>query len=223
MTNNISLPANPIADLWRHARLWLGEMLADFAGPEAIARALARGVRDAFRRRLQMLESLVTKLLLIEAAQLSGQPASCRQARAAVCRVVKHRKHVSGLKPALRAEDPARPDTWRVRFHVRVPRLRRRARAAASCPRPRPACEAVRAQASARTLARRFEALRRVIAEPRAAVATLARKLAALGAHAYAAACRIAFWRPRVSNLALAHGHAVVHARDACLVWCDSS
>jgi hypothetical protein len=102
-----------------------------------------------------------------------------------------------------------------VRFHTPVPRRRQ------STPTPRHRAKAAPpcAQTLALRLARRFEALRRVIADPRAAIAALARKLHALGAAAYAIARRIALWRPRTALLSLAHGHATVCAHDASLRW----
>jgi hypothetical protein len=71
------------------------------------------------------------------------------------------------------------PITWRVRFHT--PGSRRRRGAA---PTRRVGAAPPCAQTLALRLARRFEALRRVIADPRRAVAALARKLRALGAGA---------------------------------------
>ena len=208
-----------IADLWREARAWLAGALRDFRGPAAIARTFARRARAAIRARLMLIEALVMKLLLIEAAHLHqasrpfldrriapspgpiNTPAQERGAAKAALGV-----HTTvSMAPGLRAsrasgnewsEDPARPSTWRVRFHLRIPREPTRMRTGV---RPilhaRP--ERIRARAHARALARRFEALRRVVADPRRAIAALARKLAALGAAARAAACRIAFARPR--------------------------
>jgi hypothetical protein len=69
-----SLPINPIACLWREARAWLAEMLSDFISPAHVARAIARTARVAFRKRLQLLESLVMKLLLVEASRLHRFP-----------------------------------------------------------------------------------------------------------------------------------------------------
>ena len=116
------------------------------------------------------------------------------------------------------AEHPDHPQTWRVRFHVRIPS---QSRATAQTRRTNThAPEASRAAAHARRLARRFEALRRVLADPRAAIAALARKLAALGAAAHAAARRIALWRPRAPHASIPHGHAMVAAHDACRRWC---
>src|SRR5262245_33329852 len=76
-----SVPINPISLLWRHARAWLGEMLADFISPARVARAIAQQARAAFRERLQRLEMLVMKLLLIEASNIA--PAGTQRAAAA--------------------------------------------------------------------------------------------------------------------------------------------
>ncbi len=73
------------------------------------------------------------------------------------------------------------------------------------------------APAKARALARRFEAVRRVIADPSRIIAALARKLAALGKRARAFARRIAIAAPpRGSGRALANavGYALYASYD---------
>src|SRR5688572_10425005 len=171
MTKLLLLP-DPIADLWRSARAGLAHMLREFGRPAAIAAAV---VGEAFKRRLNQLEALVARLLLIEAARLPGATPT----RAACARASRSSRR------ALPAEDPARSETWRVRFNARTggPPSHR-----AAPPAPvAPATPAERAHAKSRALARRLEALRRVLANPHRAIAALARKLAALGAGAYAA------------------------------------
>jgi hypothetical protein len=234
--------SDPISRLlWRDARAWLAAMLADFISPAHVARAFARRARAVFRQRLQMLESLVTKLLLIEAASLrllpgrrkaaSREPMS-KSAAAEAARPALQLLPSAFMGPGFGAarrsksgcqEHPAHSATWRVRFHARIPRRREGAAAAARRARLQPAPEAIRARADARRLARRFEALRRVIADPRAAIIALARKLSALGAAAYAAARRIALWRPRSAAVSIAHGHATVAAHDASQHWRNTS
>ena len=68
MTTLLLLP-DPIAILWQGARAWLADTLRMFGGPATIARHACL----AFKRRLALLESLVMKLLLIEAARASGK------------------------------------------------------------------------------------------------------------------------------------------------------
>ena len=117
---NAALSSDPIAELWREARAWLAAALRDFRGAAEIARTLAHEARAAIRRRLLMIESLVMKLLLIEAARLAPvPPASSRQRRAEAACGAGIQSKAAGWKPAVRREDAARPETWRVRFHLR--------------------------------------------------------------------------------------------------------
>lgn len=227
-------PDDLITQLWRHARLWLAEMLRDFTSPAAILRAVTRQARAAFRQRLQMLDSLVTKLLLIEAARLPPHPfpdwrvapspgpmntggAEKAAATRSAAPVFIGPELAAARRPG-KTEHPDHPQTWRVRFHVRIPK-QSRATTLTRRTNTRLAPELIRAAAQARRLARRFEALRRVLSDPRAAIAALARKLAALGVAAHAAARRIALWRPRAPHASIPHGHAMVAAYDACRRW----
>ena len=250
-----SLPS--ISHLWRQARAWLAEMLADFISPARVARAIGRTARIAFRKRLQRLELLVLKLLLIEAARLPAAPRTTMTAggprsseRSAATARPPHRSRpasedrrlparlgeaeAASLRRSLpgdtaaqgaehsgpaHAEHRDHPVTWRVRFHTPG----RRQGAAASTPRRIPNAPAC-AQTLALRLARRFEALRRVIADPRRAIAALARKLHALGARARALARRIALMRPRRGGGAV-FAQAIVAAYDASHDLChgDSS
>lgn len=148
------------------------------------------------------------KLLLIEAAKL---PAA------------KHRAHTtpSGKGRAAHIADPERPETWRVSFQLQIPPEPKDA----SAPRVRylgpsgfirarvvsakmleklerlvaahfetSAEDRVRAKAA--KLARRFEALRRVFANPKPSARRLKQKLLALKRGAFAAAKRIAAQKP---------------------------
>jgi hypothetical protein len=68
----------------------------------------------------------------------------------------------------------------------------------------------------ARALARRFEAVRRVIADPRRAIAALARRLRALGKRALVLARAIALSRPPCCvGAPMPFAHAMVRACDA--------
>jgi hypothetical protein len=269
-----SLTTDPIADLWREARSWLADAMRDFLGPAEIARALARKARMAIKRRLVLIEALVMKLLLIEAARLHPFPdaraarspgpmtaiAASRFAPASASRLQTSAVMDPGLGAARQsgngcAEDAADPSTWRVRFCVRVPpdpqrpahapprdtggpRIRdlgppllvrdiwreQARRQLIDRLRPKPDAEAAhrRNQAKAARLARRFEAVRRVLADPRRAIAALARKLAALGPGARAFARRSALAAPFRAGLII--GGAIVHACDACFdLPCDDT
>jgi hypothetical protein len=196
-----SIASDPIAALWQAAHDWLADTWRAFGPPERIAR-LARAACAALARELRALELLVLKLLLIEAARLPacGVTHTHAPARAASCPVLR-RQCVS----------PRIPNT--PRFSLRLPQARTQSRRRAQRQRPRPA-----RALDPLDLARRCEALRRVLADPMPAVARLARKLHALGARAYAAARRIALVRPRrLPRAPMLYAHASVRAHDgAC-------
>ena len=139
---NASHPTDPIAQLWRHARAWLAEMLADFISPARVARSIAHNARIAFRKRLQLLELLVLKLLLIEAARVfqarpcKPMPAGSQRSSAigsperSTVAVAAQRTEdlrlatrlgeaeAASLRRRAHAEHPDHPITWRVRFHT---------------------------------------------------------------------------------------------------------
>jgi hypothetical protein len=269
-----SFPTDPIAYIWREARTWFTDAMRDFAGPAEIARTLAQDLRSAIRRRLLLIESLLMKLLLIEAARLHPFPDARPDARglSAVARRPKaearrlgpittieaskvasapHLQTPAAMDPRLGAarqagngyaEDAADPSTWRVRFRLRIPREpnahqppRDNGGARAHDPgdiwreqarrqladrfHPKPDAEAAhrRDQAKARKLARRFEALRRVLADPRRVIARLARMLCKLGQAAYAAARRIALAPPprAIRRFGMPFANAMIYACDA--------
>ena len=239
---NASHPTDPIAQLWRHARAWLAEMLCDFISPAHVARTIAHHARIAFHKRLQLLELLVLKLLLIEAARVfqarpcKPMPAGSQRSSAigspepstvavAAQRTEDRRlparlgeAETASLRRRAHAEHPDLPITWRVRFHTPGRRQNTPAPTLRAPPRA-PAC----AQTLALRLARRFEALRRVIADPRRAIAALARKLHALAGAARAFAHAIALASPRQGG-GLLFANAIVYARDASMdLPCDTS
>ena len=204
------------AALWQAAHDWLAGVLRAFGQPARIAR-LAQSACAALKRELKALESLVLKLLLIEASSLHAPPASSRQGPLDILQRSEAQLRHAGWKPAVpsetargRTEDPANPETWSVRFNLRLPQIRARRRRHAPTRRPRPT-----RPASALELARRCEALRRVLADPTSAIARLARKLRKLGARAYAAARRIALLRPRdLPCTPMLYAYASVRAHD---------
>jgi hypothetical protein len=198
----------PIADLWKSARALLADALGAFGGPQQIQRTLDRIARGAIRRQLKALEVLVMKLLLIEAAKL---PAVTKRAHAAP----------NGQGRSAHAADPARPETWRVCFQLHIPPEPKdatppiirslgpsrfiRAVVVDAKTFAKLACLAAarasisneeRNQAAAARLARRFEALRRVFANPAPRARRLKHKLIALKQRAFAAARRIAGQKP---------------------------
>jgi hypothetical protein len=247
MTNTPPVPT--IADLWRHLRAWLAIALR--RGPAAVARLVARKSQDTVARRLRLIESLLMKLLLIEAARphnhrFPGRAGAvgprlmttCGAAQGAACEAASAASAVS-MGPGMRAmrasgnrwrdgEDPARPATWRVRFR---PRLHGLLPVPAACSRrlfPRTFAQRTSTpaptQAKACALARRFESIRRVIAAPRRAIAALARRLQALGDAARALARAIALSRPpRCAKAPLLLAHATVYASDASAVFNNTS
>src|SRR5262245_1014186 len=157
MTKAKPLPNDPIARLWQIARAWLLEAIHAFGAPEAVARTLSRFARHALARRLRALETFAMKLLLVEAARLPPPRTACARARTTPARVAK-----------APAPDPARPETWRVRFELRIPPAADnapRAPKTPAAPRQRPAHatpDPTRERAKSEKLARRLEALRRV-------------------------------------------------------------
>jgi hypothetical protein len=229
-------PSDPLTNLWKIARKWLAEAIAAFGPPEAIAQMLARWARRAVELRLRALETLLMQLLLIEAAKFESQ-------RGPGAPAALPRGETEDARPAP-AADPARAETWRVRFMLcippdpetrpdpnRGPRIRslgqpflvrdifaERAKQAmlARMARMRAVRGATheRERARAEKLARRFEALRRALEDPSPRIRQLKRKLLALAEHAHAAALRIARLEPPEGQLILFVYH---HARDmAC-------
>ncbi|MCX7358419.1 MAG: hypothetical protein NT015_09805 [Alphaproteobacteria bacterium] len=206
--NNFSAPT-PISDLWRIARAFLTDALNALGGPQTIRQTLDLIARRAIKRQLQALETLVMKLLLIEAANLPAQTPRTRTAPSGKERITRA------------ADDPAHPETWRVAFQLQIPPEPK----GAPGPRVRylgpsgfirakvvgaqmleklerlvaahfntSAEDSLRAKAT--KLARRFEALRRVFANPLPRARRLKQKLQALKHRAFAAARRIAHAKP---------------------------
>jgi hypothetical protein len=118
---------------------------------------------------------------------------------------------IRDLGPSLLVRDIWRDNARR----ALIARLKPKADAAASH---------ARAQAKALKLAHRWEALRRVLADPRRAIAALARKLAALREAAFDFARRLALApAPRGKREGKIFSDAVVYAHDACYLIPDSS
>lgn len=210
--HNFTAPT-PIVDLWTYARALLADCLDAFGGPQTIQRTFDCNARRAIKRQLKALETLVMKLLLIEAANLAPLAVAARHALPTP----------SGQGRAASAADSERPETWRVCYQIHIPpapqqadtALRLRSLAPSrfiravvvdgkaqaqmlahmAALRAKSTSEA-RTHASAERLARRFEALRRVFANPLPRARRLKQKLFALKRRALDAAKRIAVLKP---------------------------
>jgi hypothetical protein len=190
-----------LSQLWQSAHAWLADMLGVFAAPGALAE-LTREACAALGRELRALECFVLKLLLVEAARFPHSPAPPRRMAAS-----------ANIGPAL-ASEPARRGA---RLSLRLPP------APKCCPRTHVAHAGALPPANARSLEQRFDALRRVLEDPIAAAARLARRLRAFGAEAYAVARRIARARPRHhTREPMLFAHACVYANDSARVFKES-
>ena len=219
MRRMTTLSLDPIAELWQGARAWFAGLRAAFGAPAQVA-ALAREACAALRRELLALESLVLKLLLLEAARLGllrdrraalAPHADSAQAVAFAARRLR-KLSAQELPPADAQAPEQAPDDAaghaEAAFALRLPYdrlpLRTRRSAAGVAREPRPD-----------DLARRFEALAQVLIDPAPAIARLARRLRALGPRARAVARRIAMHYPRAEPrdpMLFAH---------ACVACCD--
>jgi len=141
----------PLIAVWRHAR-WAFMHVATFhTTPRdlALAGLLSRADHRAIGHLVRRLELLTRRLVLVAALALN-----------LVLRPIANREHPGGPRRRRRVLLwPDKPQTWRVRFHVRPPR--------------RPAIEWIyrRRKILPRTLAslplaKRLEAVRRVLVDP---------------------------------------------------------
>lgn len=216
MTDAASHPNS--SSLWRIAREMFSLMLLALGAPTAIASIprLNRKNRRDILDWLEPLELLVRKLLLVEAAKLPREAERRTKPRALTLTLVQsliRRKQAQKRRAFI---DPHRPATWRAHFRLSIPAdTRYRPPRDASTPRIRDigqpylvsqiwsareaqgretrlaAQRIARAQNASRRLALRFEAVRRVIADPAPHAIRLARKLSRM-ADAPAAARRLA-------------------------------
>jgi hypothetical protein len=163
--------------------------LGDLAGPAAVAAigALTPALRRRIAGWIAPLEHIVRKLLFVEAMLLVRENQVPPRARR---RAASHNRRQRVRDDA----DPARPGEWRVRFALSAPRdphLVSEANAprirfldepfAAPLRQAKPSIEPrVRETPAALLLARRFEALRRVLDDPMPHARRLARLLARL-------------------------------------------
>ncbi|MBK6704023.1 MAG: hypothetical protein IPG56_09915 [Caulobacteraceae bacterium] len=168
--------------LWDRLRATFARVIAAIGAPAAIAllSLTARSTRLTILRQLFMLESLVRKLLFAELATR----AAAMPSRGPQLTYVLIRPGLVIVNPArkrahrnLRAVDLAHPETWSAPFALALPRDTRRVRDCNAprirdlwAPSPRPIEPPPRAPQRQRStpfcIARRFEALRRVLNDP---------------------------------------------------------
>jgi hypothetical protein len=191
------------SSLWHIADEMLRLMITALGGPGSLAahERISRKTRRSVLDWLEPLETLVRKLLLVEAAKLP-RPAERRDTKRtltlALIKSWQRRK-----KPRRAIVEPNRPSTWRVTFRLAIPRdpaLRKRHepeisarvravgrpmlvrdihrdQAAAARKTMLTARKIKRASNALLRLAQRFEAVRRVIADPAPHAERLARAL----------------------------------------------
>jgi len=188
-----ALAAEPI---WRRMRASFQRAVAEIGAPAVIAAlsTLTRKLRRTIAERILRLEHLVRKLLLAEAVAIRRTtPALCVAADAHKAPLTT--SSFTAATPSARAQpDLTQPDTWSARFALAPPRDPRRVPEALA-PRlrslwgptppepPPPPQRAPRVFDEAETpfrLARRLEALRRVLENPAPYAVRLARLLTRL-------------------------------------------
>lgn len=197
------------APLWKRVHAMFARALAVLGGPAAVA-AIA-GLTPKLRRSvagwIAPLEHMVRKLLFVEASLL---PRENHVPPRAFSRAPSQERAQRTRDDA----DPARPGEWRVRFALSAPRDPHLA-SEANAPRIRfldepfvaplrlakpPLARRVRETPAALLLARRFEALRRVLDDPMPHARRLARLLARLKRRRVDIAWRYAAAPPRTSS-----------------------
>jgi hypothetical protein len=200
MTFTFETRANPV-QLWAQANHFFAHMIATYGDAAALAAIdeLARTTRRHLLEWLAPLETLARKLLLIEASKLTGAlpPLSaCKRSR-------------GECRGEAEAPDLNHPASWRAPFYMpipvddrgavpesRAPRIRllgpswppRPAFTPPPQPAPRPRTE--RTPPSTWRIARRVEALRRLIENPAPHARRLARRLSRIPRHARAERAR---------------------------------
>lgn len=182
----------PSAQLWERLRALFVRVISAIGAPAIIAAlTLAPGMRTGIARQLALVEILARKLLLAEAAALSAQPPQRgpRLTEALLASsglyTLPPKRRRTRVRSNARARDLSDPETWSARFALAIPRDARviqdryapRIRALWGDTRSPPATEPPsRMQTSeAFRLARRAEALRRMLHDPAPYVSRLAR------------------------------------------------
>jgi hypothetical protein len=186
---NTAPPPPNTAPLWERLRATFGRVIAAIGAPAAIALLSfsSRCVRIDILRQLAMLESLARKMLFTEVAALAAAPGPRGPriveipVRPGLVMINPARKRAS-VTP--RPIDLARPETWSAPFALALPRDTRRVsdrhapriRALwGATPPSQPEARAPRnTSPTPLRIARRFEALRRVLNDPAPHVRRLA-------------------------------------------------
>ena len=180
--------------LWVRLRAMFGRVIAVIGAPAMIAAlTLSPRLRTQIVRQIALMEILARKLLLAEAALVATAPAPQRgpqlseaRLRATGLYTLPEPTRAGCARPAPRIIDPANPETWPARFALAIPRDTRivqdryapRIRALwGNYHAPAPAIERTPPQrnSDAFLVARRAEALRRVLHNPAPHITRLAR------------------------------------------------
>lgn len=219
-------PSPDLSPLWLRTRAMFARAVSAIGSPAAVAAIarLTRTLRCDIAAWLCPLENIVRKLLLAEAASGAAAYESTGQARA-----FRPRRAPSDRRETARAAmDSARPETWPARFSMapprdprlvandRAPRIRPlwdQPPARPSPPRPRPPVDAE----GAFRLARRLEALRRVLEDPLAHARRLARLLSRLRRRYPEAAARLATAQTRACAIDREDPRLCVEAAGAAI------
>lgn len=151
MTDDLLSAARDVQDDFH---IWACENPRDLAMREYVSVKDHRQMADWVRN----LEMLVRRILWIMASAMKLEPVQPRVARQRI--------------PGLRVEYPEAPESWRTPFRVIERRIARSRRSNGALPRPKPPAPRV---LPSWPLARRLEAIRRVLAKPSAAASRLAR------------------------------------------------
>ncbi len=207
-------PNPATASLWERTRAMFARAVAAVGAPAAIAALtlLPHSARAEIMRWLFLLESIVRKLLLADAGSLpppskQSGPKLIEIPLRGMCAPPANQTSPAKQRPGARAKsiDLTQPETWPAQFALSLPRAptvpegsaaRIRDPWSAQPPLPPPSAPTLRrSQFAALQLARRFEAIRRVLNDP----------------------------LPHVRRLALALRHAVYRCRDAVLRYFAAS
>lgn len=183
-------PTTPL--LWERLRALFGRVIAAIGAPAILAAlTFAPLVRTSIVRQIALIEILARKLLLAEAAALA--PPHQRGPRliettlaASGLYTPQNIRQRSPTRSRVRAYDPSNPETWPARFALAIPRDQRviedrrapRMRALWGAPPPPPPVPEPaprRRNSDAFLIARRAEALRRLLNDPTPHVTRLAR------------------------------------------------
>lgn len=188
-------PPQTTTPLWERLRALFERVIAVIGAPALIAAlTFAPRMRTSIVRQLALVEILARKLLLAEAAALAALPTQrgprlteIALAASGLYTLPRTRRRTRARSPA-RAIDPHDPETWSARFALAIPRDQHavqdrhapRIRALwgdtrSPPPAPEPELRAREHTSDAFRVARRAEALRRLLHDPAPYVIRLAR------------------------------------------------